>query len=265
MVVLSRLHFVNKLSHLRKVCRSWTSSCSMSLQTKAEVKKTLVADRGSVGSSGSVDFPSALWRVSVSRLFLYPRTLPPPPPRVPARRFLGAPFDTDSPIKVIKPRVPGSSSPGTCGVLGPPPPPPRCRSRVFLLLLRHDSTAFGAAAAGRTRYAQSIEAGPVRKLLRDWNTNWSSLLPWRKTKHATYDSSPHDCFCLNCIVFSSQLWRFLAFVCGVKKLKISDLLWVAVSRNFKGNFYFIYILLRSSICSNTFTAIIGRVSQRETI
>lgn len=112
------------------------------LQAKAaEVKETLVDNRGSAGSSGSGDFPSALWRVSVSRLFLYPRTLPPPPPRVPARRFLGAPFDKDSPIKVIKRRVPGSSSPGTCRVLGPPPPSPFCRSRVFLLLLRHDSTA----------------------------------------------------------------------------------------------------------------------------
>lgn len=174
MVVSSRLQFINKRrSHLRKVWRSWTSSCSMSLADRSSRSE---GDWWLIGVQLAVRAPLTFPRlcgesVSVASFYIHG----PSHPHLPvSRRVVSSepPLIKTVPLKSLNPGSQEAALQGPAGSLVCLPPPPLCRSRVFL---RHDSTAFGATAASRTQYAQTIKAGPVLKLLSDWNTNWSSL------------------------------------------------------------------------------------------
>ena len=117
-----------------------TLSLVQHVQCRRQQRGTLVDHPGSVRLTGGTEatLPGgsgasvSVWNIRVPPPVLYRPAGP--PLCVVTRRFHGDSIDHDSPIRrLIKLRVPGSGTPGTCRVQEPPlpPPSPRCRSRVF--------------------------------------------------------------------------------------------------------------------------------------
>lgn len=126
MVVSSRLQFINKRrSHLRKVWRSWTSSCSMSLADRSSRSE---GDWWLIGVQLAVRAPLTFPRlcgesVSVASFYIHG----PSHPHLPvSRRVVSSepPLIKTVPLKSLNPGSQEAALQGPAGSLVCPTPPP---------------------------------------------------------------------------------------------------------------------------------------------